>query len=65
MVSLVLKKTVSDAEVRRVFKLPAAENRPQENVMNISIQQCGKDATCLLLQGFDHMGAGDADCGAE
>ncbi|MDP3772688.1 MAG: hypothetical protein Q8Q85_00305 [Gemmatimonadales bacterium] len=38
--------------------------RDLTNVMYVSIQRCGNDYSCLLLQGFDHMGAGDVDCGA-
>ena len=58
-VSLTLKKKMNEAEVRKVFKLPAKENYPRPNVMSISIQQCSIKATCVLIQGFDHQGSGD------
>ncbi len=63
-VSFTLKKILPETEVRRIFKLPAANATTPENVINISIQNCGKDSTCLSIEGFEHTGAGDVDCGA-
>jgi len=61
-VSFTLKKILPEAEVRRIFKLPAANATTPENVMNIIIQNCGKDSTCLSIEGFEHNGAGDVGC---
>ena len=33
------------------------------NIANISIQTCHKERNCLLIEGFEHMGAGEVDCG--
>jgi hypothetical protein len=33
-----------------------------ENVTSVSVQECGKSKTCIVFQGFDHMGPGEADC---
>jgi hypothetical protein len=49
---ITLNKKMTDAEVRKTFTLSEAA----------SIQQCGLKNTCILLVGFDHMGAGDVDC---
>ena len=64
-VELTLKKAAPEARVRRLFQLPAKGAPSRANVMSVDVQQCGKDATCLAVQGFDHMGAGDVDCGGE
>ena len=48
--------------IRDLFKLPANENAVGTDVMNYRIQDGHKDFNCLILQGFDHMGAGDVDC---
>ncbi len=58
-VALTLKRKMTEAEVRKIFKLPAKESYPRSNVMSISIQQCSLKATCIVVQGFDHQGAGD------
>lgn len=58
-VSLTLTKKMAEAEVRKILKLPMNENYPRSNVMSISIQQCSLKATCVVIQGFDHQGAGD------
>ncbi|MBY0242913.1 MAG: hypothetical protein K2X55_26755, partial [Burkholderiaceae bacterium] len=33
-----------------------------KNVMSADIQDCTLHGACLMLQGFDHLGAGDVDC---
>jgi hypothetical protein len=30
--------------------------------MSVDIQNCGKNATCLIIQGFSHIGSADVDC---
>jgi hypothetical protein len=61
--SFTLNKKLSTQDVRKQLNLPLAENFPRENVMSVSIQQCSDKLTCVVIQGFSHMGAGDADCG--
>lgn len=51
-VSVVMKKKYPAKELKNIFKLPEAA----------SIQDCSLKATCIVLTGFDHMGAGDANC---
>jgi len=63
-VSVQLAGKFSDAEVRKAFGLPDDDARPP-NIMHISVQDCGLGVTCLSLQGFDHLGAGDVDCGKQ
>jgi hypothetical protein len=55
---------VSPRLIAHIFNLPLETNYPptHKNVMSISIQDCHKDHNCLVVQGFDHMGAGDVDC---
>jgi len=59
--TLVFTAKVSEAEARAMSGLPQ-EGLPQ-NLMSIDLQQCGRDATCLVIQMFDHLGAGEAGCG--
>lgn len=54
-VSITLKRKYSEKELRESFKLPHGA----------SIQECSKINTCIVLNGFDHMGAGDVDCGEQ
>ena len=64
-VQVTLVKRLGEEEVRKAFKLPASKTKTlPAHVTRISIQQCGKDATCILVEGFDHIGAGEVDCGA-
>ncbi len=49
-------------KLKKLFSLALAGPLPK-NVMSASLQKCSKNASCLSLQGFDHMGSGDMDCG--
>ena len=42
------------------LKLDQPYQRP--NLMDASLQQCEQNASCLVLQGFEHLGGADADC---
>ncbi len=57
-VTLTLSKKMTLSEVTAAFHLPANEHQPA-NVMSIDVQDCTEKASCLLIQGFDHEGAGD------
>jgi hypothetical protein len=59
-VQVTLGKRLGEDEVRKAFRLP--KDRLPAQLTRISIQQCSKLATCILLEGFDHMGAGEVDC---
>ncbi len=54
---------MNEEEIRKTFNLPESENKIRSNVQSYSIQDCHKDYNCLNLIGFDHMGAGDVECG--
>lgn len=54
-ISVRLKEKYTEKELRDSFKLP----------LGASIQECSKTQTCIVLIGFDHMGAGDMDCGEQ
>lgn len=87
MVTVTLKGTWNEADVRRTFGLPRAEGRKlteaerrkqPDNLMDTSIQYPSNPTddslgrrpsdpahgtTAVMLYGFDHMGAGDVECG--
>ncbi|VWB33108.1 hypothetical protein BLA14095_01307 [Burkholderia lata] len=87
MVTITLKGTWNEADVRRAFGLPRAEGRKlteaelrsvPDNLMDTSVQypsdpldeslakrpsNAARGTTAVMLYGFDHMGAGDVDCG--
>jgi hypothetical protein len=61
-VQVTLTRRLSEPEARKALALPQGRKLPA-HVTLISIQQCSKKATCILVQGFDHIGAGEVDCG--
>jgi hypothetical protein len=61
-VQVTLTRRLSEPEARKAFALPQGGKLPAY-VTLISIQQCSNRATCILVQGFDHIGAGEVDCG--
>ncbi|MCU9955672.1 hypothetical protein OEJ37_20135 [Burkholderia sp. BKH01] len=87
MVTVTLKGTWNEADVRKAFGLPRAEGRKlteaelrkqPDNLMGTSIQYPSSPTddsigrrpsdpahgtTAVMLYGFDHMGAGDVECG--
>ncbi|MDN7438679.1 hypothetical protein QZM64_05860 [Burkholderia cepacia] len=87
MVTVTLKGTWNEADVRKAFGLPRAEARQLTdaelrsapgNLMDTSVQypsspldeslakrpsNPARGTTAVMLYGFDHVGAGDADCG--
>lgn len=54
-VGLTLDNKYLEKDLRKQFKLS-----PQ-----VSISDCSTKNTCITIIGFDHMGAGDVDCGDE
>ncbi|HDR9506040.1 hypothetical protein C5615_05245 [Burkholderia cepacia] len=87
MVTVTLKGTWNEADVRKAFGLPRTEGRKlteaelrkqPDNLMDTSIQYPSSPTddslgrrpsdpahgtTAVMLYGFDHMGAGDVECG--
>lgn len=53
-VSIMFKQKYSEKDLSASFHLP----------VGASIQDCSKTNTCVILTGFEHVGAGDMDCGA-
>jgi len=73
-VSITLKGTWSEAQVRQAFKLPraaasqltVAEQKAHAwpgNIMDTDVQFPTQGETAVTLIGFDHMGAADVGCG--
>ena len=72
-VSITLKGTWSEADVRRAFHLPraaafqlsVAEQKAHawpQNIMDTDVQYPTPGETAVTLTGFDHTGAGDVGC---
>jgi hypothetical protein len=73
-VSITLKGTWSEAQVRQAFKLPraaaselsVAEQKAHawpENIMDTDVQYSSPGQTDVTLTGFDHIGGADVGCG--
>jgi hypothetical protein len=54
-IGITLAGKFSEQDLRAAFNLPE----------DASVQDCSLKDTCIVLTGFDHMGAGDVDCGGE
>ncbi len=63
--SVAFKRKLSRKEIATILSLPEHFEVPQQQLkfIRIYIEQCGIDGSCLGIQMFDHMGAGDVDCG--
>lgn len=74
-VSLTFKGEPSVSEIAKRYGLPALQKGTDgytlaegndidrfPNIESIAIQACQEGRNCLLIEGFDHMGAGDVDC---
>lgn len=57
-VTVTLTGKFSEGDVRRAFGLSDDRGSPG-NILSVSVQDCSLVSTCLLLTGFDHMGAGE------
>ena len=64
-ISVDFKRKLSRKKIARILALPDNFDVPQEKTkfVRIYIQDCSSDGSCLGIQMFDHMGAGDLDCG--
>lgn len=62
-VTVTFRRVVPAAEARAALGLPPSAARLPANVQGVDVQRCRRDATCVLVTGFDHQGAGDVDCG--
>lgn len=69
-VTLVLKQRQTRTAIGALFGLPQQGQSLPSNISLIDIQGCrpdGAGSVCnvVLIEGFDHIGAADADCGEE
>lgn len=69
-VTLILKQRQTRTAIGALFGLPLPDQSLPANVSQIDIQGCRPDGTgsvcnVVLIEGFDHIGAADADCGEE
>jgi hypothetical protein len=52
-------------DVLKAFSIPPPGPLRPLNIIQVNLgDHCGPAATCVLVTGFDHMGAGDVDCSA-
>jgi hypothetical protein len=70
-VTLILKQRQTQTAIRALLGLPTSPRAAlPSNIVSVDIQGCrpegaGQICNVVLLQGFDHMGAGDVECGEE
>lgn len=69
-VTLFLKTRQTETAIRATFALPPSGSVLPANVTNIAIDGCRADGptqvcNIVLIEGFDHQGAGDGACGDE
>jgi len=68
-VTLVLKDRLSVAQIRQQLRLPPLEALPS-HVSSVRFDGCragsdGQVCNVVLIEGFEHQGAGDVDCGGD
>ncbi len=69
-VTLVFRQRQTQTAIRALLNLPQPGAALPANIGAVDIQGCRPEGTTqvcnvVLLQGFDHTGAGDVDCGEE
>ena len=70
-VTLTLRGTLNQAQVRQAFDLPnagsASTAKLPDNIMAADVESSSptEGLTSVTLLGFDHMGAGDVECSAQ
>lgn len=69
-VTLILKQRQTQTAIRALLGLPSPRAMLPVNISSVDIQGCrpeGASQVCnvVLIEGFDHRGAGDVDCGEE
>ena len=70
-VTFILKQRQTQTAIRALLGLPSSPRATlPANISSVDIQGCRPDGASqicnvVLIQGFDHMGAGDVDCGEE
>ena len=70
-VTVVLKQRLTQSAIRTLLGLPISPRAPlPANLASVDIQGCRPDGASqicnlVVIEGFEHMGAGDVDCGEE
>jgi hypothetical protein len=70
-VTVVLKQRLTQTAIRTLLGLPISPRAPlPSNIASVDIQGCRPDGASqicnlVVIEGFEHMGAGDVDCGEE
>jgi len=60
-VSFDFKKKIDPVSLKNAFGFSAGRGLPP-NIIGVDVQDCSHDGVCLVIDGFDHIGAGDAEC---
>lgn len=68
-ITLLLKERLGEAQIRQHLRLPASDALPT-HISAIRYDGCrpdsgGQACNLVLIEGFDHKGAEDADCGGD
>lgn len=62
-VNVTFDRIMTAEEVADIFPQVNLEDpTSRDNLSNASLQDCAEDASCLYLEGFEHLGGGDVDC---
>ncbi|OQR34898.1 hypothetical protein BWR15_13185 [Pseudomonas sp. T] len=62
-VNVTFDRIMTAEEVTDIFPQVNLEDpTSRDNLSNASLQDCASDASCLYLEGFEHLGGGDVDC---
>ncbi|MFR0689697.1 hypothetical protein ACLUTX_09885 [Enterobacterales bacterium AE_CKDN230030158-1A_HGKHYDSX7] len=62
-VNVTFDRIMTEEEVADIFpEVNLDDPSSQGNLSNASLQDCAADASCLYLEGFEHLGAADVEC---
>lgn len=62
-VNVTFDRIMTADEVADIFpEVNLEDPSSRENLSNASLQDCAEDASCLYLEGFEHLGAADVEC---
>ncbi|MFV3369927.1 hypothetical protein ACNFH5_17315 [Pseudomonas sp. NY15435] len=62
-VNVTFDKIMTAEEVADIFPdVNLDDPTSRDNLSNASLQDCAENASCLYLEGFEHLGAADVEC---
>jgi hypothetical protein len=62
-VNVTFDKIMTAEEVADIFpQVNLDDPTSRDNLSNASLQDCASDASCLYVEGFEHLGAADVEC---